>query len=85
MNSAHLNFVIKSQIPSLHFNRINSVSVYWAPIRLHGYKDKPQSLSPRKLLFRRITGTNAAFVSFFIHLIIDVEFLHFSKHCKVLS
>lgn len=85
MNSAHCNSVIKSQIPPLNFNRINSANVYWTPIRFHGYKNKPQSLSSRKFLFRRIIGTNAALVSLFIHLIIDVEFLHSSKHCARFS
>lgn len=85
MNSAHLNSVIKSQIPPFNFNRINSASVFWTPSRFHGYKNKPQSLSPRKLLLKRIIGTKAAFLSFFIHLIIDTEFLHYSEHCKVLS
>lgn len=85
MNSAHCNSVIKSQIPSLNFNRINSANVYWTPIRFHGYKNKPQSLLSRKFLFRRIIGTNAALVSLLIHLIIDVEFLHSSKHCARFS
>ena len=45
MNSAHLKSIIKSQIPSLDFNRMDSASVYWTPIRLHGYKYKPQSVT----------------------------------------
>lgn len=80
MNSAQCNSVTQSQILPLNFHRINSANVYWTPIRFHGYKDKPQSLSPRKFLFRRIIGTDAALVSLFIYLIIDVAFIHSSKH-----
>lgn len=81
MNSAHCSSLMKLQILPLNFHRINSANVYWTPIRFHGYKDKLPSLSSRKFLFRRIIGTNAALLSLFIHLIIDVEFLHSSKHC----
>ena len=80
MNSAHFNSVTQSQILPLNFHRINSANVYWTPIRFHGYKDRPQSLSPIKFLFRRIIGTDAALVSLFIYLIIDVAFIHSSKH-----